>query len=580
MTRCIAGALAAALLCIACTPSVPGVDEDPPRAVPDGWAEAADELLEDVAEAQRSSLVEFLPRKKAKRVVRSVRDSREAALAEVEHELTGDIEIDPSLLEPDSTDPLEGTVPYSVTWDSELLEAEEAMDGEIALSYTGGPEDGEWTAAFEDSLLWPGVIGARGVSLVSRWFRRGRILDREGRVLARGSAENRKYPHGALAGTTIGHLEPWSAAAGELGVAGVEGDLVGGSGREAGFQEHLGGIPTLRLVVVGGKGKPLEELAGERGTKGKDLRTTLDLDVQRATESAYRTTGGTVVLDPKTGDILAAVPSSSFAPANYAGAAGVEPFNRALSGRYPPGSSMKVVTAAAALETGVVKPSSTVTGPAEYQGVRNFESGAFGSIPFSDAVRFSVNTAFAQVAEDLGPKRLTRFAEAFGFNRAPEMGLDAATSSFPRPEGLSDLMWGSIGQAQVLATPLQMASVAATIANGGKRMEPRIDRSEPKQGTRVVSRKTARALASMMEGAVQSGTGVNARISGVRIAGKTGTAEVDVAGERRNHAWFICFAPVGDAKVALAVVSEYGGVGGQVAAPIARSILSGVLPLR
>ena len=576
LLRRIVAALIPLLFCVSCTPLGDSSAEDEPRPIPEGWEDAAAGLLGAMGEAERGVLLEFASARESRRAARAVRRSRRAAsITAIEHELTGDIEVDPALLEPEAEAPIEGVVPYSVTWDSDLLEDETPLSGEISLAYDG--ED--WVPEFDEDLLWPGVPGARGVSLLSKWSRRGRILDREGRVLARGRAEKRRYPHGTLAGSTIGHIEPWSAVAGEEGIPGTKGDLIGGSGLEEAFQERLGGTPALRLAVVNKKDRVLEELADEEGTKGKDLRTTLDIDVQRATESAYRTTGGTVVLDPQTGDILAAVASSEFGPGNYVGAPGVEPFNRALSGRYPPGSAMKVVTAAAALETGVVKPSTILSGPKEYQGVRNFESGEFGSIPFSDAVRFSVNTAFAQVAEDLGAKRLTRFAEAFGFNTEPQMELDAATSSFPPPEGLYDLMWGSIGQAQVLATPLQMASVAATIANDGKRMEPRIDRRAPKSGERVVSRKTARAMASMMEGVVRSGTGVNAQISGVRIAGKTGTAEVDVAGERRNHAWFISFAPVGSAKVAIAVVSEYGGVGGQVAAPIARSILSGVLPL-
>jgi peptidoglycan glycosyltransferase len=286
-----------------------------------------------------------------------------------------------------------------------------------------------------------------------------------------------------------------------------------------------------------------------------------------------------VVLDPRTGDILAAVASSPFDPSNYVGVAGIEPFNRALSGLYPPGSSMKVMTAAAALETGAVTPSTQLTGPAEYKGVRNFESGEFGTLSFASALQNSVNTAFAQVAEKLGARRLTRFAELFGFNREPEMPLGAARSSFPFPEDEGDLLWSSIGQAQTLATPLQMATLAATIANGGRRMEPRIAFGTRPAGERVVSAKTASTMTTLMESVVQGGTGVGAAISGVRVAGKTGTAEVDVGGERRNHAWFICFAPAGDPTVAVAVVSEYGGVGGQVAAPLARAILTNVLPL-
>jgi peptidoglycan glycosyltransferase len=240
---------------------------------------------------------------------------------------------------------------------------------------------------------------------------------------------------------------------------------------------------------------------------------------------------------------------------------------------------MKVMTASTALELGEVKTTTQLTGPAEYKGVRNFESGEFGTLSFASALQNSVNTAFAQVAERIGPKRLKGFADLFGFNRAPAMLLDAAKPSFPFPADEGDLLWSAIGQAQTLATPLQMATIAATIANGGKRMEPRIALSDNRAGERVVSKETARVMTTLMESVVQGGTGVAAQISGVRVAGKTGTAEVDVGGERRNHAWFICFAPANDPKVAIAVVSEYGGVGGQVAAPLARAILTSVLPL-
>lgn len=570
-------ALALMLLVASCTPS-PGDDAgEPARPVPEGARGAAEDLLAALEDGDRNALLEAASRRTVKRTLQALRRARRDALLEsVRFEVTGDAVIDEGLLDPGSTAPFNGTVPYEVLWDSEPLEGEETLEGDIAVDYDESAE--AWQASFDETILWPGVPGARGTKVTSKWPRRGRILDRQGRVLAAGRAESRRYPHGSLAGTTIGHIEPLTEAARADGVVGAPGDLVGGSGLEEAFQTKLGGSPRLRLVVTGSRGRTLRELASSEGSKGEDLRTTLDIDVQRAAEAGYRTTGGAVVLDPGTGDILAAVASSPFGPGNYVGAEGVEPFNRALSGLYPPGSSMKVVTAAAALDSKVVKPGSTVSGPEDYKGVRNFESGVFGSIPFSDAVRFSVNTAFAQVAEDLGSKRLTRYAEAFGFNQDPSTSFHAATSSFPRPEELYDLMWGSIGQAQVLATPLQMASVAATIANDGKRMEPRIDRDEPKRGVRVVSKKTAQALALLMEGAVRSGTGVNAQISGVRIAGKTGTAEVDVGDERRNHAWFVCFTPVGGAEVALAVVSEYGGVGGQVAAPIARSILTGILP--
>jgi len=240
---------------------------------------------------------------------------------------------------------------------------------------------------------------------------------------------------------------------------------------------------------------------------------------------------------------------------------------------------MKVVTAAAAVEEGVVKPNTTVTGPANYKGVRNFDSGTFGSIPFSVATRNSVNTAFAQVAEDLGGRKMTKYAEAFGFNREPSMPLGAATPSFPKPEDLTDVMWSAIGQAQVLATPLEMATVAATIANDGTRMEPKILLDSAPQGKEAVSPKTAKTVTELMEGVVTSGTGTAANLGNPTVAGKTGTAEVQVGGGIQNHAWFVCFAPSNKPKVAIAVVSEFGGIGGEVAAPIAGRMLQAVLPL-
>jgi peptidoglycan glycosyltransferase len=124
-----------------------------------------------------------------------------------------------------------------------------------------------------------------------------------------------------------------------------------------------------------------------------------------------------------------------------------------------------------------------------------------------------------------------------------------------------------------------MASVAATVANGGMRMEPRILLSDRPRGRRAMSRSSAATLTTLMEGVVQGGTGTAAQIPGVAVAGKTGTAEVDVNGVRKNHAWFVCFAPAGNPTLAASVVSELGGVGGVVAAPLARGILSSSLPL-
>lgn len=457
--------------------------------------------------------------------------------------------------------------------------------GEIALK--GGvlgsgfdTRSGEWRFFWRPHMMWPGIPGAKAFSLKTRFRPRAPIVDRDGRKLAAGATARRRYPFGSLAGATIGHLEPLLPGDIPRGDLHDPGDLAGASGLEEAFDARIAGTPAAVIRVVDKHGKVLEVLARQRAHRGKALHTTLDVDVQRAAQAAFgSTTGGAVVLDPRSGDILAAVSSSPFDPTNYVGVAGIEPFNRALSGLYPPGSSLKVMTASAALDTKTFKTSSILTGPADYKGVRNFESGEFGTLTFAEALKFSVNTAFAQIAEKLGPRRLTRYARRFGFNREPATAMDAARPSFPPPLDEGDLLWGSIGQAQVLATPLQMATIAATIANGGRRMEPRIARHEPRRGRRVVSAKVAGTMTALMEDVVRGGTGVGAQIAGVRVAGKTGTAEVDIGGQRLNHAWFISFAPANDPKVTVAVVSEYGGVGGRVAAPIARAILAAVLPV-
>ena len=465
-------------------------------------------------------------------------------------------------------------IPYFVEFRSAATSKPIRLQGEMTWELDDFEE--EWELQWHRSLMFPSVDGAARLEIATEWLGRGSILDRDGRKLAVGDVEDRRYPWGSVAGSVVGHIGPASKEqAAELAVE--PGALVGGSGLEEGLQETLAGRPSTELQVLDKKGRVLETLGRRKGKGGKNVKTTLDVEIQRAAENAYgSTTGGAVVMEPKTGDLLAIVSSSPFDPNGYVGA-DVSPFNRALEGRYPPGSSMKVVTAAAALDTGEVTPQTQLSGPAEYQGVRNFESGEFGTLSFASAVQFSVNTAFAQVALRLGSDKLVRYADAFGFNRVPDMPLAAAEPSFPDPVGAGDLMWASIGQAQVLATPLQMATVAATIANDGKRMEPRITQLEKPTGEQVVEKKTARTLTELMINVVVGGTGQGARLSGIDVAGKTGTAEVDVGGERKNHAWFICFAPAHDPDVAIAVVSEYGGVGGEVAAPLARQILANTM---
>lgn len=477
------------------------------------------------------------------------------------------------------------TVPYQIVYRSEASRRPVKFRGQIRLAYE--EETDEWTVAWDDALFWPGIEGAVGFKTTSVWPDRANIIDRKGRKVAVGPAESRRYPFGSRGGSTIGHIAPATKEdLKRLPDRYKVGDLVGASGLELGLEDRLAGEPSSKLLLVDAAGKRLKQVGKIEGGKAKPVRITLDMEIQAAAEDAYgSTTGGSVVMEPETGNVLAVVSSSPFDPNNYVGVAGIAPFNRAISGLYPPGSSMKIVTASAAVDAGVVTANTTVTGPENYQGVRNFESGVFGRIPFSTAMQNSVNTAFAQVAEDLGAKDMYKYATAFGFNREPQLPLAVAKSSFPRPQDLSDLMWGSIGQAQVLATPLQMASIGATVANDGVRIEPKflMDEAEgaPEQpAEEVITKKTAKTITRLMQLVVQSGTGTAANLgSSVPVAGKTGTAEVGPVGDIQNHAWFVCFAPADKPQVAISVVSEFGGTGGSVAAPIARQILQAVLPL-
>ncbi len=353
--------------------------------------------------------------------------------------------------------------------------------------------------------------------------------------------------------------------------------------------------------------------------RGGDVVVTLQRAAQQAAAAGLQGKRGAVVaLDPRTGAILAMASAptydpnvlSSFDPAAIrayrerltADGAGDPLLNRALSQTYPPGSTFKVVTAAAALQEGVTPdtqiPSPTVLDlPQTDVGLRNFGGETCGNGVTSslrDALEISCNTAFAQLGLTLGQDRLREQAEAFGLGddglRVP---APVAESVFPAELDPPSLAQSAIGQRDVRVTPLQMALVAAGVANGGQVMRPylvrevqapdlsRLALAEPQVYRTAVPRQVADQLRSMMEAVVTSGTGTAAQIPGVRVAGKTGTAQN--APGAAPHAWFIGFAPASDPRVAVAVVVENGGdagseaTGGRVAAPIAKAVMQAVL---
>jgi peptidoglycan glycosyltransferase len=336
----------------------------------------------------------------------------------------------------------------------------------------------------------------------------------------------------------------------------------------------------------------LERLLGPQDV-GDDLRTTLD---PRAQEVAFQQlgdrNGAVVALDVETGAVRVMAATPSYDPNDPAKA---QTFNRATQGRFPPGSTMKVVTATAALDSGQFTPDSRVSGENNKvisgTPLQNFAGEDFGDITLTDALTNSVNTAWASVAEKLGKGTMAEYMKRYGFFEDPPMdypdeqmvpsGEVGRRNRLLSPtSGQIDVGRMAIGQDKLLVTPLQMATVAQTVANGGMRMKPRlvqkivdpdgrtIDEPLPEEAERVMSEESANALAGMMQNVVEQGTGTAARLEGVEVAGKTGTAEV---GDGTDDLWFIGFTD----KVAVVAMVERqtGGTGGETAAPIAAEVL-------
>ena len=354
--------------------------------------------------------------------------------------------------------------------------------------------------------------------------------------------------------------------------------------------------------------------------EGNDLVLTIDAEAQaKAMELLEGTCGSIVALEPATGRVLVMASNPSYDPNLVARRfdevlsqpAACEPaaplLNRATQGLYAPGSTFKLVTAAAALDTGLYTPESTFFDPGyctEYgQRVFNYsdQSGPeqFGRVTLGEAVEHSINAVFCDLGQELGTDTVLEYARRFGFYEKPPLetpadervasGLYDGAELF-EPELESDVDVGRLafGQERLLATPLQMAMVAGAIANDGESMRPFVvDRilkpdesvlseTKPERLRTAVTPKTAAELAVMMERVTRSGTGRRAQIPGVRVAGKTGTAET--GRDDRNDAWFVGFAPIDRPQVAIAVtISDQSGTGGSVAAPKAKEVMEVIL---
>lgn len=409
----------------------------------------------------------------------------------------------------------------------------------------------------------------------------GRILDRRLAVLAdstgTGEAQVRRYPQGALFAHVLGYRSR------HYGLTGIE----------RRYDLALLGLP------VTDPWEAFQEALGQT-PQGNDVVLTVDSAVQQTAARALgNVQGAVVVLDPRTGAVLALVSHPGFDPATvdaqWAALSrdrSAPLYNRATQGQYPPGSSFKTVTLTAALGSGRVQLSDAVDCPEAIDvggaAIHNFEHEQFGQISVLQAFVASCNTAFVQIGWRTGAAPIVAAAGAFGLGRPVRFDLPTSAGAVPplRDLGRRGLAQISFGQGSLLVTPLQMALVAAAVGNSGIMMQPflvsqirgpdgRIRETFAQRGSReVMPAALALQLTQAMTQVVQTGTGTAAQIPGVTVAGKTGTAENP---HGATHAWFIAFAPAARPTVALSVIVENGGVGGQVAAPLARQVLAAAL---
>jgi len=444
-------------------------------------------------------------------------------------------------------------------------------------------------------------------------IKRGLIIAANGKVLAANVRRHkggetlyfRRYPSQGLASQTLGYST---------------------QGRSrAGLERSQNAYLTASNANLG---TIFDKLSADlKGTTitGNNVRLNLRPGPQKLAEDALRgKCGAAVVLNPKTGQIYVMASSPGYNPNKIESSKGyasilhspaacpgsVSPlFNRATQGLYPPGSTFKTVTAAAALDSGKFTPDSRFYDPGyctEYgQHISNAGNPeapeAFGNVDFLQAYEHSINAVFCDVGMKLGSKALLEQAKKFGFYSQPPVELPsnevAASGEYDFKHhrlsddpGLVDPGRLAFGQDKLLTTPLQMALVASAVANGGRIMEPHLVRkiTSPDGGTvvnvkprlwkRAMTPKTAAELNQMMQAVVTGGTGTAAQIPGVKVAGKTGTAETGLRSV--YDAWFIFFAPADDPVVAGAVVVEQvpNGFGGVVAAPIAKELMQAILP--
>jgi penicillin-binding protein 2 len=439
-------------------------------------------------------------------------------------------------------------------------------------------------------------------------------------------ASKREYRQKGEAAHALGYLGEISEAQLKSGrFSGSKiGDYVGRCGVEAAWDQFLRGNRGYRRFEVDAYGRELGELDQVFPTPGANVYLTLDQRLQQEAEACLEGKAGAIVaLDPRNGKILALASAPTYSQEAFERGLSVQEWqklsthkdhpleNRALKGQYPPGSTFKIVMAVAGLEEKVITPQTVIPCSGVFPfGNHEFhcwKKGGHGGVNLNLALVQSCDIYFYNVGRRLGIERIAKWSRHFGLGQPSGLKLDKEMpglvasnawkqARFKQPWREGETLSVSIGQGYNLATPLQMAQVAAVVANGGFLYEPQlVEKVESPAGEILFQAKPViksqlgadpanlALVQKALQGVVNEGTGKNARLPQVEVAGKTGTSqvvalEVEKATDKtpahfQNHAWFVAYAPVADPKIAVAVLVEHGGGGGTVAAPLARRFL-------
>ena len=424
----------------------------------------------------------------------------------------------------------------------------------------------------------------------------------------------REYPNGNTASHILGYVGEVSKEEIKIFQAyGVKmGDIVGKTGIERGYQKELMGIPGGEQVEVDAMGRPIKILGTVPPIPGSTLVTTINLDLQKVVEESLKRRGlpgAIVVMDPRNGDVLAMASNPDFDPNSFARGITAEEWkkllsikkpllNRAISAAYPPGSTFKIAVALGSLVEGITDKNTLFYCPGSMLiGNRKFRCWTtHGRIDFLNAISKSCDVAFYTIGLKLGLEKMAKYARLLGLGNLTGIDIPGeARGLIPDPSWkkgpwyIGDTANMSIGQGYVQVTPIQMAVLVSTIANGGKVYKPRIVskiisqdstvKIQPPVLIRDISKfkKEIDIIKEGMKLVVDVGTGNLAKVRGVTVAGKTGTAENFPNIENplgKDHAWFIAYAPTDNPKIALSIIIEQGGHGGSTAAPIAAEIIS------